>query len=398
MNLQKIRYVNNVISWTVVDNDDNTVEPIRNWIIHLEEINYSPNTIQAYTRHVVRLANYLQTQNKTLDNITIPDYDSFLRWLTHSFESNESKPTTNLVYFDRKSANKKLSPEIKNQIHWAVKSFYRYLTNCQDFNFGLHDRNKYFEGNHNYKPFLEHINLRKATRKKDNYLNGDFSKVQKKVSDYRLKPEQVLELIKSCHLLRDAFLVTLLYNTGMRIGEALGLRHSDIDLNHSAIWIVPRSDNENGARAKSKRTRSIPVLEYVISMYEDYITSDEYLNAFESGTDYVFCNVKKGVIGKALSKSYADNLQKYLKERSKIDFHWHMFRHSHASEAISDGYSLLEVADRLGHLSPQTTVDFYRHLFSSEVRKLHLIGSQKLEERLNQYREVQLLSGDIKWT
>ena len=56
---------------------------------------------------------------------------------------------------------------------------------------------------------------------------------------------------------------------------------------------------KNGARAKSKRARAIPVMPYLLEMYEDYITSTEYLAAFESGTEYVFCNVKKGRIGKS---------------------------------------------------------------------------------------------------
>ncbi len=185
----------------------------------------------------------------------------------------------------------------------------------------------------------------------------------------------------------------------MRIGEALGLRHADVDLADGVIWVIPRSDNENGARAKSKRARAIPVMPYLLEMYEDYITSTEYLAAFESGTEYVFCNVKKGRIGKALSRSYAENLKTYLIKRTGYTFTWHHFRHTHASEAIADGHGLLAVADRLGHASPQTTLDFYKHLFSSEVRKLHLTGPNKLKERLEEFMEsgTQLAERGIKW-
>tara|TARA_R110001599_G_scaffold241142_2_gene440724 strand:+ start:7581 stop:8141 length:561 start_codon:yes stop_codon:yes gene_type:complete len=185
----------------------------------------------------------------------------------------------------------------------------------------------------------------------------------------------------------------------MRIGEALGLRHCDIDLSDKIVWIIPRADNENGARAKSRRTRSVPVMPYIIDMYEDYITSDEYVDAFESGTEYVFCNVSRGRIGKALSKSYAENLKGYLIKRTGHQFTWHYFRHTHASEAIADGHGLLAVADRLGHVSPQTTLDFYKHLFSSEVRKLHLSGPSGLEKRLEEFRAAGLTlgTGGIKW-
>lgn len=128
------------------------------------------------------------------------------------------------------------------------------------------------------------------------------------------------------------------------------------------------------------------------------MTSREYENAFESGTDYVFCNIERGRIGRAMTISRAKKLQVRLGARSGIRFHWHMLRHSHASEAIAAGYGLLEVADRLGHASPQTTVEFYRHLFSAEVRKLYLTGPERVQKRLAQLRDAHLLNRDIRWS
>jgi len=191
----------------------------------------------------------------------------------------------------------------------------------------------------------------------------------------------------------------LLYNTGMRIGEALGLRHTDIDLEECTVWVIPRNDNENGARAKSGKVRAIPVLKYVMHMYEDYLTSDEYQGAFESGSEYVFCNVQNGRIGQAMSISYSQNLKNALNKRTGHKFNWHSLRHTHASEAIADGHGLLQIADRLGHASPQTTLDFYKHLFSSEIRKLHLTGPEELNRRLEEYSQNNIFTTQrgIKW-
>jgi site-specific recombinase XerD len=391
MELVKIRYPNNRISWSVLSNDI-TVDQLRNWIIHLEEINQSPNTIQAYARHMVRFGNYLEANAKTFKKICISDYDQFLQWLPYAL-SNPEFPG-NVVSLNHQP--KRLSPALKNQVHLAVKSFYRYLSGQPNFDFDSAEESTSYDSPERYKPFLEHINARRTTRTKDRYLHGDPGKAQRSVSK-RLTPENVLTLIKACHLIRDAFLVTLLYNTGMRIGEALGLRHTDIDLKDGVIWVIPRADNENGARVKGMKTRAIPVMKYIVDMYEDYITSDEYLGAFESGTQYVFCNVQKSQIGKALSKSYGDNLKNYLKKRTGIEFTWHMFRHTHASEAIADGYSLLQVSDRLGHASPQTTVSFYKHLFSHEIRKCHLTGAKKLEERLREFSATHTSERGLKW-
>ena len=397
MDLAKIRFSDSRCSWTVVDKDGRPVDAIRDWIVHLEQVNQSPNTIQAYARHVARLGSFLEDHGKEFSMITVTDYDHFLLWMQYHLSDSGDAAAPNLVHLYAGPATP-LSPSLRSQIHLAVKSFYRYLTGRVPA-FSTVEASNRHHGTDSYKPFLDHINHRRNTRRQDPYLHGNLASVQRKIISKRLAPEHVLELIQACRLIRDAFLVTLLYNTGMRIGEALGLRHADIDLTEGVIWVIPRIDNENGARAKSRRARAIPVMSYVLDMYEDYMTSDEYEDAFESGTEYVFCNVQRGRIGRALSKSYAENLKKYLVTRTGQPFTWHQFRHTHASEAIADWHGLLAVADRLLHASPQTTLDFYKHLFCSEIRKLHLSGPEKLEKRLKEFNEhgIHLTDRGSKW-
>jgi len=65
-------------------------------------------------------------------------------------------------------------------------------------------------------------------------------------------------ILDACDRLRDRFLFALLYETGLRIGEALGLRHEDLAAAEREVAVVPR-DNGNGARSKSREPRSIPV-------------------------------------------------------------------------------------------------------------------------------------------
>ena len=59
--------------------------------------------------------------------------------------------------------------------------------------------------------------------------------------------------------------------------------------------------------------------------------------------------------------------------------------------------SLLEVAERLGHTSPQTTADFYRHVFSGELRKLYLTGPEHVQKRLAELRDANLVNRDRRW-
>jgi integrase len=356
----------------------------------------SPNTVSRFAKHVATLGTFLNARDKSFEQITISDYDQFLAWLVHRRELAVS-PNVILIRRAALQERPRLSASLRNQIHMAVKSFYRHLVNNDRFEFAVQQKLRVHDGGHTYKPFLEHLNSRRYVRRTDSYLHGNIGAAQRLVTKKRLTSTQVIEVIRKCHLLRDAFLVVLLYNTGIRIGEALGLRHTDIDLDAKVIWVLPRCDNENRARAKGGRVRGTPVHEYVIRMYEDLVTSDEYAPAFESGTPYVFCNVRRGRAGRAMTLTRADKLCRQLIRRTGIAFHWQMFRHSHASEAIAAGYSLLEVAERLGHASPQTTADFYRHLFSAELRKLYLTGPELVQRRLAELRDVDILNKDRRW-
>jgi integrase len=59
-----------------------------------------------------------------------------------------------------------------------------------------------------------------------------------------LAPEEVQSILDSCGHLRDRLLFALLHDAGIRIGEALGLRHEDIAVAEREIT-VRRRDNTN---------------------------------------------------------------------------------------------------------------------------------------------------------
>jgi integrase len=65
-------------------------------------------------------------------------------------------------------------------------------------------------------------------------------------------PVEVQSLLDACTRLRDRLLLCLLHESGMRIGQALGLRHADMRSYDGAIDIVPRA-NSNGALGKRLR-------------------------------------------------------------------------------------------------------------------------------------------------
>ena len=82
----------------------------------------------------------------------------------------------------------------------------------------------------------------------------------------------------------------LLAETGMRIGQALGLRHADFVSRAKEVRIVPRADNANGARAKLRSPAVIPVTAGLVRAYSDYMHA-EYGDV---DSDYVFVNLWAG--------------------------------------------------------------------------------------------------------
>jgi integrase/recombinase XerD len=97
---------------------------------------------------------------------------------------------------------------------------------------------------------------------------------------------QIQAVLDACTRLRDRFLFVLLWESGIRIGEALGLRHEDIAAAEGELTVTPRV-NDNRARAKSASPRTIPVDPQVIRLYADYLHG-EY---GEPDSDYAFVNL-----------------------------------------------------------------------------------------------------------
>jgi integrase/recombinase XerD len=70
-----------------------------------------------------------------------------------------------------------------------------------------------------------------------------------------LTTAEMQAILNACDRLRDRFLLALPHDSGVRIGEALGLRHEDITAAEREVTVVPRV-NANGARSKSRESRT----------------------------------------------------------------------------------------------------------------------------------------------
>jgi integrase/recombinase XerD len=99
-----------------------------------------------------------------------------------------------------------------------------------------------------WRPFLHHITKGQPQARRTVAL-----KVPRKLPRV-LTVAEMQALLDACGRLRDRLLFAVLYETeGLRIGEALGLRHEDLAAAEREVAVVPR-DNDNGARSKSRAT------------------------------------------------------------------------------------------------------------------------------------------------
>ena len=244
-----------------------------------------------------------------------------------------------------------------NTILAAVGSFYEY----QD-RLGIEtniSRSRRFGAKSPYKPFLHHISRNRPLRHAVLQVRA-IRRLPRVFS-----AQEVQALLNACARLRDRLLVSLLYESGMRVGQLLGLRHADIRSYDGEIDIIPRA-NSNGALAKSRSPYTVHVSKGLMELYADYLVH-EYQEATH---DYVFVNWWGGCIGAPMTYSTVIDLFRKLSARIGVHATPHMFRHTHATDLLRAGWDPAYVQRRLGHAQIQTTLNTYSHLSSGDLGKV----------------------------
>ena len=144
--------------------------------------------------------------------------------------------------------------------------------------------------------------------------------------------------------LRDAALLELLYGTGARISEAVGLAVDDIDAESAAVVL----------HGKGGKQRIVPVGSFALRAIEDYLVrSRPVLAARGKGTPALFLNARGG----ALSRQSAWTILQAAAERAALTMTVspHTMRHSYATHLLDGGADVRVVQELLGHASVTTT-------------------------------------------
>jgi integrase/recombinase XerD len=202
---------------------------------------------------------------------------------------------------------------------------------------------------------------------------------------------EIEALLRAASNWRDRFLLVLLWFCGLRIGEALGLRRSDLHFVPASaalgcsipgphLHVVGR-DNPNRARAKSGG-RHVPVRAEVLSCYDRYLGERAACPPAEV-CDFVLVNLFHEPLGRPMSDHTVRQWLAALSERAGLDrtVRPHMFRHAAASELLARGAGLDVVAELLGHASIRST-EAYLHPSAGALRAaVDRLGPLDFEEK-----------------
>ena len=192
--------------------------------------------------------------------------------------------------------------------------------------------------------------------------------------------------------------IYMLLNTGVRIGELLGIQWRDIDFNKGAVSInkqVNRIKNYDSAIAAktrlliqhstktNKSTRIIPLHEELLkrlSIYKKIQDEQKILwGDMYNDSDMVFCNECGNLIDPSTIRSH---FHKKLAALGVNKIKLHALRHTFATEALEAGVPLKAVSKILGHSSSQITADTYSHV-SLELQQEAMSQIQRYKDSRN---------------
>ena len=277
----------------------------------IKEKNYSPLTLRAYLDDVVAFELFIQQDDAgaTLEEV---NYSQIRSWVVHLVENGIAN----------KSVNRKIS---------SLKSFYRFLLKTKQVEFN---------------PLQKHKSLK--TEKK----------VQVPFSEKEL--EDVMDLNEypdDFEGLPNRLIVELLYTTGIRRAELIGLKLHSFDAGGKTLRVLGKRNKE----------RILPVLGCTANLITDYLVKRKGLENI-AAPDVLILNDR----GNKVSESFVYRLINcyFSVVSAKVKKSPHVLRHTFATHLLNNGADLNSVKELLGHASLSST-QIYTHSSLAELKKVY---------------------------
>jgi integrase/recombinase XerD len=200
----------------------------------------------------------------------------------------------------------------------------------------------------------------------DPSLNLESPKIRRSLPGY-LKLEEVDRLLaqpdaKTALGLRDLAMLEVLYSTGLRVSELIGLRVADLDAKVGCIRCIGKGDKE----------RIVPAGRKALAMVEKYLRDarPKLLGKMGKGvtSQALFVNRR----GDSLSRVGVWKILSAYGRRAglRIALAPHMLRHSFATHLLERGADLRSVQLMLGHADISTT-QIYTHVVEERLKQIY---------------------------
>jgi integrase/recombinase XerD len=196
---------------------------------------------------------------------------------------------------------------------------------------------------------LFHWLTQKGILTEDASMHLKSPKVEKK-APHILTEEEIAKLFSTAtnRSLKDRALRELIYATGLRVSEAIGLRIGDVDF----------ETGQARCAGKGSRQRNVPLTNASLTALREYIEQARGDIANGAPTDFIFLNPQ----GNRLTRQAVWLTTRQLAKQSGIEGEVtpHTLRHSRAAHMIRNGEDVRRVQEMFGHANLATT-QMYQH-------------------------------------